>query len=202
MPPPDDRPRFAAPELRRFFTAVDANLSSPAMIAVLGGGAIALYGVSSGTTDIDTWNTLTQPLEDAIARARVVTGLNIPVKPVGVAGVPQDFEDRWRREPGPWTHLMVLKPEPHDLALSKADRGVEHDFAGIEALHGVEPLDLETLVTRYINEMGELVGDRAQRDVKFILMIERLYGEIEAERVENRLRAHRERQAQSPLHRR
>jgi hypothetical protein len=78
MPPFDARPRFAAADLRRFFEAVDAHLSASASITVIGGSAIALYGVSSGTMDIDTWQTNVAPLEGAIAQARVVTSLNIP----------------------------------------------------------------------------------------------------------------------------
>lgn len=190
MPPPDHRPRFAATDLRRFLTAVDAHLSGPAAIIVIGGSAIALYGVPSGTVDIDTWETNLVPLEQAIARARVATSLDIPVVPAAVADVPWDFQDRLQVEPGAWARLTVRKLEPHDLALSKAVRGFENDFAAIEALHRIIPLDLDTLVTRYLGEMSHAIGDRTQRDMKFTLMIERLYGEVEAERVEKRLRLH------------
>lgn len=202
MPPPDELPRFAAADLRRFFTAVDAHLPTPATITVIGGSAIALYGVSSGTTDIDTLDTKLAPLQAAIDQARVVTSLNIPVVPAPVADVPYHSEDRLQPELGPWTRLTVLKLEPHDLALSKAVRGFENDFAAIEALHQIIPLDLNTLVTRYLDEMGQAIGDPAQLDVKFALMIERLYGDAEAERVEARIRSHRERRTQSPPHRR
>jgi len=66
-------------------------------------------------------------------------------------------------------------------------------LAAIEALHRIIPLDLDTLVTRYLGEMNHAIGDPARRDVKFALMIERLYGEVEAERVEHRLRLLRKR---------
>jgi len=88
MPPPDDKLRFDAADLRRFFTAVDAHLPKAATITVIGGSAIALHGVSSGTVDIDTWATDLAPLESAIAQARVVTSLNVPVVPTPVADVP------------------------------------------------------------------------------------------------------------------
>jgi hypothetical protein len=149
------------------------------------------YGVSSGTTDIDTWDTNVAPLREAFDRAQVVTGLQIPVVPAPVADVAWDFQERLQREQGPWTQLTVLKLEPHDLALSKTVRGAETDFAAVVALHSVVPLDLETLVTRYLHEMGHAIGDQARRDVRFMLLIERLYGEVEAERVEARLHLHR-----------
>jgi hypothetical protein len=53
--------------------------------------------------------------------------------------------------------------------------------------------DLEALVTRYLDEMGHAIGDPGQRDVRFVLLIERLYGEVEAERAEKRIRTRRAR---------
>ena len=191
MPPLDSVPSFAAAELRRFFTAVDDHLTSSATITVIGGSAIALYGVAAGTVDIDTWQTNVAALQEAIVRARAATGLNIPVVPAAVADVPWNSQDRLQREAEAWTRLTVLKLEPHDLALSKAVRGNEHDLAGIKALHGVTPLDLETLITRYLTEMGHAVGDRRRLDENIVAMIERLHGEVEAERLEERLRLHR-----------
>jgi hypothetical protein len=199
--PPDDRPRFDAADLRRFFTAVDAHLAKPGKITVIGGSAIARYGVPSGTVDIDTWETQLAPLERAITQARAATGLDIPVVPPAVADAPWDFQERLQAESGPWNHLAVLKLEPHDLALSKAVRGLENDFAAIEALHRIIPLDLATLVARHLGEMTHAVGDPVRRDLKFTLMIERLFGETDAERVERRLRTHRRRPTKSALRR-
>jgi hypothetical protein len=147
--------------------------------------------VSSGTVDIDTWHTNVAALEPSIAQARAATGLNIPVVPAAVADMPWHSQDRLQREHEAWVRLTVFKLEPHDLALSKAVRGNEHDLAGIEALNRVAPLDLETLVRRYLDEMGHAIGDRSRLDRNFVTMIERLYGEMEAERVAARLRSHR-----------
>lgn len=180
-------PLFDAADLRRFLTVVDANLPCPATMTIIGGSAIALYGVSSGTTDIDTYETAVAPLEATLAHAREVTGLNIPVVPAYVADVPYHYQDRLQPEPT-WTRLTVYKLDPHDLALSKAVRGVEHDLVAIEALHSVAPLDLETLVTRYLAEMQHAVGDPAKLDERFVAMVARLFGDAEADRVEGRFR--------------
>jgi len=183
--------RFSADDLRRFLTAVDAHLTCSATIVVLGGSAIALYGVAAGTIDIDTWETNLRPLQPAIDRARAETGLAIPVVPAGVADVPYHARDRLQKEPTPWTNLHVFMLEPHDLALSKAVRGNEHDLAAIEQLHRVAPLDLDTLVTRYLDEMGHAIGDPVRLDTNLVLLIERLYGEVEADRIEKRIRIRR-----------
>lgn len=179
---------FAPTDLRRFFTAVDAHLHECASIILLGGSAIALYGVQAGTRDIDTWQTDLRPLADAIVSAREATGLDIPVVPAAVGDVPYNFEDRLQPEQGAWTRLTVLKLEPHDLALSKAVRAAEHDLAAVQALHGIIPLDRETLVTRYLEEMGATIGDPLRLDWNFALLIERLYGDTEAAQIEVRLK--------------
>jgi hypothetical protein len=193
MPPPDYGARFVAADLLRFFTAVDVNLTQPATLTAIGGSAIALYGVSSGTMDIDTWGRIVEPIEHAIAKARVVTGLNIPVAPAAVADIPWHAEDRLRPEVRGWTFLTVKKLEEHDLALSKAVRGDERDLAAIEALHRIVPLDRDTLVRRYLEEMTHAVGEPVRLDERFVLLIERLYGLVEADRVERRLKALRKR---------
>jgi hypothetical protein len=183
--------RFDAMDLRRFFTAVDTHLPEPAAMTVIGGSAVALYGASSGTQDVDTYRQLAAPLEEAVARARLTTGLDIPVLPAPVAEVPYYFEDRLQSEPGGWRRLTVYKLDPHDLALSKASRGWESDLAAIAALHAVIPLDLEVLVTRYLDEMCYAVGDPARLDLCFVLLVERLFGETAATQIETRLRSRR-----------
>lgn len=161
-------------------------------IIVIGGSAIALYGVPLGTVDIDLLERTTISLEQALVAARVGTGLNIPVLPALVADVPWEADSRLQREAGAWTKLTVFKLEPHDLALSKAVRGDERDLAAIEALHRVVDLDREILITRYLDEMGHAIGDPAIRDIRFLLMIERVYGEIEAERADKRISLRRQ----------
>jgi len=190
MPP---EPKFEAADLRRFLTAVDAYLVESAAIIVIGGSAIALYGGRGGTTDIDTYESASglARLAQAADRARAQTGLDIPIVGTPVADAPINYDERMQQEPGPWTRLVVWKLEPHDLALSKAVRGNEHDLAGIEELHRVASLDRETLVTRYVEEMGHAIGDPRGRDLNFASMIERLFGTPEAERVEERLAARR-----------
>lgn len=185
--------RFEALEMRRFFASIDSFLDRPAKIIVIGGSAIALHGVDLGTTDIDTFQTDLAPLRNAIALAVKATNLEIPVNHAGVADLPINFEDRLELERGSWTRLVVFKLERHDLALSKTVRGNDHDIVAIERLHDITTLDLETLVARYIDEMGHAIGDQSRLDANFVEMIYRVYGEIAAERAEERVRIHRRR---------
>jgi len=195
MPP---ERRYAAGDLRRFLTAVDARLAAPATITLLGGSAIALYGVAAATMDIDTWETDLAPLQTAIAGARAATGLDVSVVPAAVADVPYNAGDRLEREAATWTRLRVFKLEPHDLALSKAVRANDHDLVGIEELHRVVYLDRDVLISRYLEEMDHAIGHRPRLDANFVLLIERLFGEVEAERVEEMVRSYRKRRPTIP----
>jgi hypothetical protein len=185
---PEPVTRFEASDLRRFLTAVDRHLGEPATMTLLGGSAIALYGVQGGTTDIDTWETDLSKLKSAIALAETETGLDIPVSSTGVADVPYHYEDRLQVVEGEWTRLQVRLLERHDLALSKMMRADENDLVAVAKLHKLLPLELETLVARYLDEMQHAIGNRSRLDQHFLLLIERLYGEIAADRVEERLR--------------
>lgn len=190
--PPETLRRFEAAELRRFLTAVDEHLTEPAEMILIGGSAIALHGVPAGTMDIDTWETDLSRLSHAIARAKIDTGLDIPVSDTGVADVPYDYRDRLQPVSGEWKRLTVFLPERHDLALSKAMRGHEGDLGAIEKLHARSALDLDTLVDRYLREMEHAIGDRSRLDHNIVLMVERIYGEMAAESVAERIRLHRD----------
>lgn len=72
---------------------------------------------------------------------------------------------------------MVQVPEKHDLALMKVIRGYEHDLDGIEAIHRRSPLDLETLLQRYRDEMGAVVGDPRRLRGQLLALVGRLFPE-------------------------
>ncbi len=85
--------------------------------------------------------------------------------------------------------LIVYTLEKHDVALSKMWRGYETDMAAIAMLHAQVGLDEELLVERYLGEMQQGIGNRERHDQSLVLLIRRLYGEIEADGVRERLAA-------------
>ena len=188
--------RFDARELRRFLAAVDGGLAEPVRAILLGGSALAVgYGVGVGTADVDTWETDLGKIDAAVARARRMTGLDIPVDSAAVGDVPYESESRLRRVLPQLHRLEVYVPEKHDLALSKIMRCHEGDLAGIESLHRRHELDAETLATRYMEEMNHVIGEPTRIDLHLFAAIERLFGAVPAEAVERRLSAWRKRSA-------
>jgi hypothetical protein len=176
-------------DLGRFLQAVDAALEEPARLLVIGGAAAALhYGAKRHTADIDTLQPISPSLERAIAVARRQTKLDIPVSYAAIADAPYDFEDRLQsvRELG-LTKLDLYVPERHDLALMKTIRGYEHDLEVIAEMHRKNPLDLETLKTRFAGEMSHVVSDPRKLRLNFVLVVDRLYGADAASRVRDEL---------------
>ena len=154
---------------------------------MIGGTAAALhYGVTRATHDIDTWTIVQDDLAAAAERARVSTGLDIPVTQSGVADAPFDFESRLERVLPHLDRLRVFVPEKHDLALMKAIRGYEHDLQAIAEIHAHSPLDPETLIRRFQDEMAP-IGDPARIRGNILAVVERLFPDA-VEDVARRLR--------------
>lgn len=180
--------RFGPTELERFLEAVDRNLTVPAELIVLGGGALALgFGVEVGTQDIDTFNSTTD-VEAAAEHARQETGLHVPLGRAGVADPPYAFEDRLQRAMPHLEKLTIRILEKHDLALSKIVRGDEHDMQHIEALHDADPLDRDVLIERFIKEMSAAIGNPRMIALGFLVCIDRLFGEKDRAYAEKMLR--------------
>jgi hypothetical protein len=166
---------FIRQELEQFLEAIDGALAGPVGVIVIGGCAATLhYGVTRATRDIDTWTTVQAELAAAAAQARATTGLEVPLEKSGVADAPFDFEARLERVLPHLQRLQVMVPEKHDLVLMKAMRCYEHDLQAIAEIHAYSPLDLETLVQRFLDEMNP-IGDPQRIRGNILAVVERLF---------------------------
>lgn len=186
--------KFHADDLQAFLVAVDAALKRPAEITIIGGSALALaYDVEIGTKDIDTFESDLAPLRRAVERAQEATGLKIPLDRAAVADIPYNADDRRVRILPELEKLRVYVLERHDLALSKTVRGYQNDVDAIAALHETHPLDLGVLVERWRAEMSHAMGAPDRLRQNFEVLVDVLFGEIEAARVRDLLGSPRKR---------
>ena len=179
--------RFASTEVSNFFRSVDATLSTPCRVLLIGGSAIGLkYKSSHITADIDLWNS-----HDAHAFSAAVQMLRatpmIPVQVVTIGEAPRDFEDRLTPlHISGLKNLTVLVPEAHDLVFMKLARADSHDLDAIEDIHAASPLDLQTLVQRF--HETDHIGPPSDHELAFLSMLARLFGEAVALRIASQLR--------------
>jgi hypothetical protein len=74
-------------------------------------------------------------------------------------------------------------------------RGEEPDLQAAEDIKASVGLDLDVLLTRYLEEMNHCVGDPRRLDLNFLVLVRRVYGERELElarkKLNSRGRSHR-----------
>lgn len=179
--------KFTAEQLAEFLQSVDRHLEQPEEVTVIGGGALALaYDDGYRTHDIDTWGRVSRSLSAACEQAKKDTGLPVELSQAGVAQAPYESESRIVQVLPQLQHLTVYVFDPYDVAISKATRGYEKDLNAIAAMHKRHPLDLDTLVQRYLDEMDHLSTLRSI-DIDFLNMIDTLYGTSTMKRIKKML---------------
>lgn len=182
---------FSQDELSRFLVSLDRHLEKPKRLTLIGGAAASLaYGIRRTTSDIDTIDSIAD-LEKSINLARKETGLDVPFQEVGVWDAPYHFEDRLQTIDMGLRKLHIIVPEKHDLALMKVVRGQENDKDAIEQIANRVGLDKPTMVSRFKNEMTHAIGTQRHLVQNFLAVMEMLYGESEADRIQLELKSDR-----------
>jgi hypothetical protein len=177
--------RYTSADLVEALRALDRQAVAPRRVVIVGGAAVALHtGSPTGTRDIDTWET---KLDDLI-RSCEAQGIALPpIESAAVGELPWDYDERLEHVLEDLRFLVVLIPEPHDLVLSKTMRWSRGDEEDAGELHAARPLAAEVLVTRYLDEMTHVLGDRSRIDHNVIDCIASLFGEIAAEDARERI---------------
>lgn len=171
---------FGRDDVLAFLVEVDELLTEPVGMEIIGGAAALLaYGATSATKDIDSF----ENIDERISRVALLTARKIPLDRAAVADPPYNYEDRRQRLNLPLRNLTVWVPERHDLLLMKAVRAARHDEEVIQEMHEAEPFDLEIIVKRYNEEMGQIIGDHRILDQKLQLIVEKLFGPKSARRI-------------------
>ncbi len=139
-------------------TEVDSLLPEPADLHCIGGFVVSqLYGFSRETADVDILTTAPFPSRCAVPRG----GGQKARRYVGVANYPDGYEARLIRAFPVWENIRLWALEPHDLALTKIERGIERDIRDVMYLAQAGLIQRDTLVARFRDEMESyLVGPR------------------------------------------
>ena len=162
-----------------FLNEIDESLTEETYFHCLGGFVVTIvYGFERepSTSDIDIL-TLVKGSAAAIEKAREGSELykryGLYVDPVGIATLPEDYEDRLSEVfPNTFKHLRLFALDPYDIALAKLERNTDIDREDVKHLARVVPFDLEVLSQRYHDELRIYLGIPEREDLTLKLWIE------------------------------
>ena len=182
--------RFTTGEFEEFLRRVEAELTAPCTIVLVGGGAVGLkYAGSHATADLDLWSVSESGFWQAVDRANASAAEKIPVQKAPIAEPPYSFEDRLiALSIDGLSKLTVLVPEAHDLVLMKVARGEAHDLDAIEDIHRAAPLDFDTLLDRYVETTPQVMGSKEMHRLNFLAAVARVFGTARADEADRRTR--------------
>ena len=107
----------------------------------------------------------------------------IYLDPVGVAHVPEYYEDRLTEIfRGSFEHLRLCALDPCDLALSKLERNIQRDRDDIKHLAKNVQLELDVLQERYQKELRWQLGNPDREDLTLRLWVEAIEEEARVRR--------------------
>lgn len=164
---------------RSFFNDLDQMLSEPVELHCVGGFVLIYsYGVARTTNDIDFISLVPNPLWQTLSElAGPDSALHkkhkVYLDGVTVVTPPCEYEGRLRPLfPGVWRLVKLYALEPHDLALTKLQRGYERDRDDFQRLAQAGHLEPETLRTRYNEELQPYLPRETWHDQTLQLWIE------------------------------
>lgn len=160
-----------------FLNEIDDLAAGEAHFHCLGGFVVTqMYGSARSTSDVDFLSHLMRNnvLTDHAGKgSRLHERYGIYLDPVGVAQVPENYEDRLvEMYPGVFKNLRLFALDAYDLALAKIERNIERDRDDVKHLARAVPFDLEVLKSRYNDELRVYLGNPQREDLTLKLWIE------------------------------
>lgn len=180
--------RFETQEILRYLSLVDAELTAPCSVVLVGGAALALgYCPDHGVEEIELWRASRTVIWTAAERASEKIPRPIRLRQALADEPRYAFEDRvWQIPLEGARHLQVLVPEIHDQVLLRAARG--EPLEALASLHRERPLSLPTLIDRYEEMKREVSGPRSRFRASFLAGIAKLFGAARAQQVGQRIK--------------
>lgn len=153
-----------------FLTAIDEFITEETHLHLLGGFVVSvIYGSPRTTSDIDALSVKridTELLNFAGQGGALHRRTKIYLDPVGVATVPENYEERIKEiYPNVFRCLRLFALDPYDIALTKIERNIERDRDDVKHLARIVPFDLVVLKARYHDELRVYLGNPQREDL-------------------------------------
>ena len=131
-----------------FLGELDAAVETEVRLDCMGGFVVTMvYGFSRPTADLDVLEIAPREAGKPMLQLGMQGGTlhkkyKIYLDPVGVAHVPENYEDRLTEIfPKSFQRLRLCALDPYDLALSKLERNIQRDRDDVKYLARTVPLD-------------------------------------------------------------
>jgi uncharacterized nucleotidyltransferase DUF6036 len=162
-----------------FLRELDSTATEETRLDCMGGFVVTQrYGLNRPTADLDIFELaprkqLAPLLHLGQQGGELHKKLGVYLDHVGVAHVPDDYEDRLSEMfSGIFRHLRICALDPYDLALSKLERNLERDRADVRHLACTIPLDSAALKARYEKELRWQMAIPEREDLTLRLWLE------------------------------
>jgi len=160
---------------KSFLTEIDEALEQEIELHCLGGfvGKV-VYDFDRETSDVDILPIATNSEIDSVLSlglegSNLHKKYKIHLQIVGIAPVPQDYEQRLKEiYAGTFKNLHLFALDPYDLALTKVERNSQRDRDDVKHLARLVPFDVEVLKERFEIELKPDLGnpDRESRTLQ------------------------------------
>ena len=176
--------------LRTLLQAIDAELTAPVEVALLGSSALdARYRSSHATSELEMALAVGPEARRGVERASANLGASTSLIPAADVRGPAAWQSRLVPvDSADLRFLRPFTPERHDLALMRCLRATTHDLQAVEDIHAADPLRLGVLLARYYETDEPALNAEVTR-MGFLALVERLFGPEAAARTERGLLA-------------
>ena len=154
---------MAADDIRKFLAAIDDELAGHAGdgetvdLYLLGRSALILgYGLGLSTKDVDVVDVdgsrllgLAVDLFGKNGPRRALHGFYLETVSSGLPPLPIGYQKRCVAVPGPWKVIRPMRPEPHDLIVTKLRRFHPRDREDVQFLCDTGKIEADTLRERF-----------------------------------------------------
>ena len=172
-----------------FLEEIDGLLSNPTKLYCLGGFVLTtLYSVPRTTGDVDYIAVIPQKTSAKLTElagpgSKLSRKHKLEVHHVGVAEVPENYEDRLvELFPQRFSYLQLYALEIHDLVLAKLTRNHPVDNADVQFLAKANLLDPNLLQERYKQELRPNLVKQEWHDMTLQLWLEDYFQGLSSDR--------------------
>ncbi len=150
-----------------FLRALDLKTSRGTTLYIIGGAAVTLaYAPDNRTSDIDVIGANEEVVANGGKDSELASEFGVYISPLDeiTFSVPTGWKDRCELQDLGLNELVVKTADRYDIVLGKIARLEPRDIEDINAMHEKHGLDMELLLNRLNDNLGEVKNSQGYRN--------------------------------------